>query len=148
MPPDAARRLGNAALEMTKSGVTKGGFEKGCDMRLTPRIVLFAAVMALAGPAAAADHSGSKEPTTQEKAERALRKGVEETERALRKGAEKTEKAVRETTKKVMKSLNEMFRAIPQYELPTTNERGDIIIRRKDPKKERKPPSDGDATDT
>lgn len=115
-------------------------------MRPSPRIVLFAAALALAGPAIAAD--APKKPTTEERAAEALRKGAEETERAIRKGAEKTEKALKETTKKVMKSLTEMFEAIPQYEMPTTNERGDIIIRRKDPKKDRKPPPNGNVTDT
>jgi len=58
---------------------------------------------------------------------------------------EKAEKALTEGIKTVLRALETMFESIPQYEMPEVLENGDIIIRRKHPKKD-KPPDDTGAT--
>ncbi len=50
----------------------------------------------------------------------------------------------RQAVEDLMGALGLMLRAIPQYEMPYVNERGDIIIRRKNPPAERAPEG-GDA---
>lgn len=50
-----------------------------------------------------------------------------------------------EAAEKFLRALEMMIKAIPQYEAPTTNENGDIIIRRVRPKTSQPPaPCDGD----
>ena len=58
---------------------------------------------------------------------------------------EKAEKAITEGIRTVLRALETMFESIPQYEMPEVLENGDIIIRRKHPKKD-KPPDDTGAT--
>ena len=49
----------------------------------------------------------------------------------------------RQAVEDLMRALGLMLRSIPQYEMPYVNERGDIIIRRKNPPAERAPDRDG-----
>lgn len=58
---------------------------------------------------------------------------------------QQAEKALTEGIRTVLRALETMFESIPLYEMPEVLENGDIIIRRKHPKKE-KPPDDTGAT--
>lgn len=51
---------------------------------------------------------------------------------------------VREGLEKLMRALEAFIDAVPQYELPELNERGDIIIRRKNPAAEPDEPAKRD----
>ncbi len=54
----------------------------------------------------------------------------------------------RQAVEDLMRALGLMLRSIPQYEMPYVNERGDIIIRRKNPPAERAPEGDADIDET
>jgi hypothetical protein len=58
---------------------------------------------------------------------------------------EQAEKALKEGVQTVLRTLEAMFKSIPQYEMPEVLDNGDIIIRRKRPKKT-KTPDDTDST--
>lgn len=47
--------------------------------------------------------------------------------------AQQAEEMARRALEDMMSALQLFFRSIPQYEAPVINERGDIIIRRKNP---------------
>ncbi|HJS31119.1 MAG TPA: hypothetical protein VJ924_03930 [Alphaproteobacteria bacterium] len=51
----------------------------------------------------------------------------------------------REAIEKLLRALSQAIANLPQYEMPTMNERGDIIIRRKNPPatKTPEPPPEG-----
>lgn len=53
----------------------------------------------------------------------------------------------REAIEKLLRALSQAIANLPQYEMPTMNERGDIIIRRKNPPATRtpEPPPEGGA---
>lgn len=78
-------------------------------------IVLLA--LALSVPATAAVAQSNDAPSEPKKAEDMAREGVE----------------------KLLKALDLLIKTLPQYEMPTINEQGDIIIRRKHPSDEPKP---------
>ena len=96
-------------------------------LRSTIAALALAAVMA-ATPAAAVDPR--PDPNMQERAEKALKQGIES----------------------VMRALDLMIGSVPQYEMPEVLENGDIIIRRKPPQllpekdKPRRKPQDEDTT--
>jgi hypothetical protein len=78
------------------------------------RLIAVAMVLALTGagvPAAGLAAEQKPEPGPAERAEQAIKQGAEQ----------------------LMRALELMLRAVPQYEMPELNERGDIIIRRKNP---------------
>jgi hypothetical protein len=49
----------------------------------------------------------------------------------------------REGIEKLMQALQMLIKNIPQYEVPTMNENGDIIIKRKNPPGQTTPKKDG-----
>jgi hypothetical protein len=46
---------------------------------------------------------------------------------------QRAEEMAREGMERILRALNMLMESIPQYELPEVNEKGDIIIRRKNP---------------
>jgi hypothetical protein len=94
----------------------------GKSSRIGPAAVLALALLAPAGLAEAQSGGGGD---AQSQAERLAREGVE----------------------KLLKALDLMLQSVPQYEAPTINENGDIVIRRKHPGPQRKP-STGDDSKT
>lgn len=57
------------------------------------------------------------------------------------------EALAREAIEKMMNALDLLLQSVPQYEAPVIEDNGDILIRRKHPAPERKPPaSDGSKT--
>ena len=55
---------------------------------------------------------------------------------------ERAEEALREGGEKIMRALELIMRAVPQYDMPEIRENGDIIIRRRNPDRPKKPPPD------
>ncbi len=58
---------------------------------------------------------------------------------------ERAEKALKEGVQTILRALETMFKSVPQYDMPEVLENGDIIIRRKKPK-DTKAPDDIDST--
>jgi hypothetical protein len=61
------------------------------------------------------------------------------------------QKIARDAIEKMMRALSQAIQNLPQYEMPTINERGDIIIKRKNPPSQKSPrraPEGEDSTRT
>lgn len=97
--------------------------------RLRPSIAALALATVMATSPALADNH-RPDPNMQERAEKALKEGIEN----------------------VMRALELIIGTVPQYEMPKVLENGDIIIRRKNPrpppKKEEKRRKRGDEDTT
>lgn len=64
---------------------------------------------------------------------------------------ERAEEMARQGMERILRALNLLMDSIPQYELPEVNEKGDIIIRRKNPPPREKAPKrevEPESTDT
>ena len=59
---------------------------------------------------------------------------------------EQAEKALKEGVQTILRALETMIKSIPQYEMPEVLENGDIIIRRKKPKDQKKASDDSSST--
>ena len=53
---------------------------------------------------------------------------------------DRAEKALKDGAESIMRALELMLRAVPQYSMPEVLDNGDIIIRRRHPKPERRAP--------
>ncbi len=58
------------------------------------------------------------------------------------------ERLAKETAERLMGTLRMLLEFVPQYEMPEVLENGDIIIRRKNPKKDKDDESEDDALKT
>jgi hypothetical protein len=80
---------------------------------------LLAVLLAVAAPAAAQPPLDSPAPPP---VPPSVMEDLQRAEEAMRRGLEH-----------MMESVDILLRAVPQYDLPTVNENGDIIIRRRQP---------------
>jgi hypothetical protein len=94
--------------------------------------------MAAAGLAATAAFAEDGSIATQAQQERRSPPTEEKSPEAL----------AREAIEKLMQAIGRALEALPQYEMPTMNERGDIIIRRKNPPPPKPPGQPDDSTRT
>ncbi len=69
-------------------------------------------------------------------------------ERAPTPDMEEAERLAREAIESLLRMLETLMESIPQYEAPIINEDGDIIIRRRHPRREREAPPQGEPDQT